>query len=150
QLRTKDPWFSDLDRVYREQEVMQVLEPLLPALTVPKVLFSDRDNYIFAMCHAPAGARVWKDALLAGEVDLNIGERAGRILGLMHQLTAANRPRVEKFRDHTVFVQLRVEPYYQRLPRRHPEAAATVQLLVDRMLSVKDALCHGDYSPKNI
>ena len=31
QLRTRDAWFSDLDRVYREQEVMQVLRPLLPA-----------------------------------------------------------------------------------------------------------------------
>src|SRR5437588_405626 len=30
QLRTRDAWFSDLDRVYREQEVMQVLRPLLP------------------------------------------------------------------------------------------------------------------------
>lgn len=150
QLRTKDPWFSDLDRVYREQEVMQFLEPLLPALTVPKVLFSDRENYVFAMSHAPAGARVWKGALLAGEVDMTVGERAGRILGLIHQLTAANRQRAHKFRDHTAFVQLRVEPYYQRLPQRHPEAADTVARLVERMLSVKDALCHGDYSPKNI
>src|SRR5690349_18188966 len=48
QLRTRDAWFSDLDRVYREQEVMQVLYPLLPAPTVPEVLFVDRDNYVFA------------------------------------------------------------------------------------------------------
>src|ERR1700740_1139480 len=45
QLRTRDPWFSDLDRVYREQEVMQALGPLLPAGTVPQVLFVDRPNY---------------------------------------------------------------------------------------------------------
>ena len=42
QLRTRDAWFSDLDRVYREQEVMQALAPLLPPGTVPEVLFSDR------------------------------------------------------------------------------------------------------------
>src|SRR5271165_5280337 len=59
QLRTRDAWFSDLARVFREQEVMQVLEPLLPPLTVPHVLFSDRENYVFAMSHAPADARVW-------------------------------------------------------------------------------------------
>src|SRR5262249_26347841 len=67
-LRTRDAWFSDLDRVYREQEVMQVLHPLLPVETVPRVLFADRPNYVFAMSHAPEGSRVWKESLLAGEV----------------------------------------------------------------------------------
>src|SRR5262249_44812625 len=57
QLRTRDAWFSDLDRVYREQEVMQVLYPLLPQPTVPEVLFVDRTNYVFAMSHAPLEAR---------------------------------------------------------------------------------------------
>src|SRR6185437_2810121 len=74
QLRTRDAWFSDLERVYREQEVMQLLQPLLPALAVPEVLFADRDNYVFAMTQAPAEARPWKEALLAGEVDLALGE----------------------------------------------------------------------------
>src|SRR5262249_33847994 len=41
QLRTRDAWFSDLDRIYREQEVMEALLPLLPPLTVPEVLFAD-------------------------------------------------------------------------------------------------------------
>src|SRR5580704_16975393 len=45
QLRTRDAWFSDLDRVYREQEVMQALHPLLPDGIVPAVLFSDRADY---------------------------------------------------------------------------------------------------------
>src|SRR5438132_9011097 len=77
QLRTRDAWFSDLERVYREQEVMEVLGPLLPLLTVPDVLFSDRANYVFAMSHAPAEARVWKEMLLSGEVDLGLGEYTG-------------------------------------------------------------------------
>src|SRR5947208_10282462 len=81
QLRTRDAWFSDLDRVYREQEVMEALHPLLPADTVPEVLFSDRANYVFAMSHAPAGARVWKESLLAGQIDTSVGERAGAVLG---------------------------------------------------------------------
>src|SRR5437763_10535098 len=65
QLRTRDAWFSDLERIYREQEVMQVLEPLLPAGTVPRVLFADRENFAYAMSHAPDEARVWKADLLA-------------------------------------------------------------------------------------
>jgi 5-methylthioribose kinase len=150
QLRTRDAWFSDLDRVYREQEVMQVLHPLLPPLTVPEVLFADRENYVFAMSHAPADAQVWKERLLAGDVDLAVGERAGMVLGRMHEATASNPALVERFRDHTVFVQLRVEPFYRRVQERRPELAAAVEPIVERMLSLKEVLCHGDYSPKNI
>ena len=52
QLRTRDAWFSDLERIWREQEVMQTLGPLLPGI-VPEVLFVDRDNFVYAMAHAP-------------------------------------------------------------------------------------------------
>lgn len=150
QLRTRDAWFSDLDRVYREQEVMQVLCPLLPPLTVPEVLWTDRANYVFAMSHAPAGARVWKEMLLAGEVDFAIGERAGMVLGRMHETTAQSPSLVEAFRDHAVFVQLRVDPFYRRIQERRPEVASAVAPLIEELLTVREALCHGDYSPKNI
>ncbi len=150
QLRTRDAWFSDLDRVYREQEVMQALYPLLPPPTVPEVLFTDRPNYVFAMSHAPEGSRVWKEMLLAGEVDPAVGERAGLILGRMHEATARDTGLVEPFRDHTAFVQLRVDPFYRRIQERRPEVARAVGPLIAEMLTRKEALCHGDYSPKNI
>jgi 5-methylthioribose kinase len=150
QLRTRDLWLSDLDRVYREQEVMELLYSLLPEPTVPAVLFADRPNYVFAMSHAPLESRVWKESLLAGQVDPALGERTGRVLGRMHQATAANRAAVEPFRDHTVFVQLRVDPFYRRVQERRPEVAEAVAPLIGQLLSVKEALCHGDYSPKNI
>jgi 5-methylthioribose kinase len=149
-LRTRDLWISDLERIFREQEVMDVLGPLLPEETVPRVLFTDRENFLFAMSHAPDGARVWKEALLAGEVDVRVAERAGRILGLIHEQTARQPEKIEAFRDATVFVQLRVDPFYRRIQERRPELSDAVEGLVGRMLSVKEALCHGDYSPKNI
>lgn len=150
QLRTRDAWFSDIERVYREQEVMQVLHPLLPEPTVPEVLFSDRDNYVFAMSHAPIPSRVWKETLLAGQVDLGVGERAGLVLGRIHEATGRNPSLIEGFRDHTVFVQLRVDPFYRRIQERLPDVASAVEPIIERLLSVKEALCHADYSPKNI
>jgi aminoglycoside phosphotransferase (APT) family kinase protein len=150
QLRTRDAWFSDLDRVYREQEVMEVLHPLLPPGVVPEVLFCDRPNYVFAMSHAPLAARVWKAELLAGHVDPALGERAGSILGRMHEATA-NDPRcAERFADRTVFVQLRVDPFYRRVQERRPEVAAQVEPIIERLLKARDALCHGDFTPKNL
>lgn len=150
QLRTKATWFSDINRVYREQEVMEALHPLLPADTVPAVLFADRANYVFAMSHAPLDARVWKETLLRGEVDLTLGERAGTILGQIHEQTACARGLVEKFRDRTVFVQLRIDPFYRRIQERWPELKDLITPLIDTMMSSAEALCHGDYSPKNI
>jgi 5-methylthioribose kinase len=150
QLRTRDAWFSDLDRVYREQEVMEALAPLLPPHTVPEVLFADRANYVFAMAHAPCGASVWKQQLLAGEIDYAVGEHAGRILGRIHESTARDPRLTERFHDRTVFVQLRVDPFYRRIQERRPEVTVLVAPLIDRLMSARDALCHGDYSPKNI
>src|SRR5262249_29243731 len=150
QLRTRDAWFSDINRVYREQEVMHMLHRLVPRLTVPEVLFSDRENYVFAMSQAPDGAKVWKETLLAGQVDNAVAERVGMILGRMHELTARDTRLVEKFRDHTVFDQLRIDPFYRRVQERRPEVTAAVQPIIDRMVTLKEALCHGDYSPKNI
>jgi 5-methylthioribose kinase len=150
QLRTRDAWFSDIDRVWREMEVMQALSPRLPPGIVPEVLFCDRANFVFAMSHAPAGARVWKAQLLAGEVDPALGTLTGRVLGRMHEVTAREPALVEPFADRTVFVQLRVDPFYRRIQERLPDVAAAVEPLAAELLSRREALCHGDYSPKNI
>src|SRR5947209_6434813 len=107
-LRTRDDWFSDVERVYREQEVMELLHPLLPPLAVPAVLHVDRENFVFAMQHAPAGSIVWKEQLLAGETDVATAERAGRLLGRIHQATHEEPVRMSAFRDRKVFEQLRV------------------------------------------
>src|SRR5262245_59402381 len=110
QLRTRDDWFSDLDRVHREQEMTELLPPLLPEGVVPRVMFADRERYVLAMEHAPLDSVVWKAALLSGEADPAIATLAGRILGLIHETTVARRDRLAHLQDRRVFVQLRVEP----------------------------------------
>ncbi|HWY86408.1 MAG TPA: aminoglycoside phosphotransferase family protein [Gemmataceae bacterium] len=150
QLRTRDPWFSDLERVYREQEVMQALAPLVPHGIVPQVLFADRPNFVFAMAHAPAEARVWKEDLLGGHIDEKLGRRVGHILGLIHETSALHRDRFEAFRDAHVFTQLRVDPFYRRVQERRPEVARPLGALIEQMLTLHQALCHGDYTPKNM
>ena len=150
QLRTRDAWYSNLDRVYREQEVMETLAPILPPLTVPEVLHDDRPNYVLVMSHAPADATVWKETLLAGQLDPVVAERAGTVLGRMHETTARNPALIERFSDKAVFIQLRVDPYYRRVQERRPEVAEAVEPLIQDLLTSQEALCDGDYSPKNI
>ena len=149
QLRTRDAWFSDLERIHREQEVMEVLHGWLPKV-VPEVLHVDRENFVFAMSHAPANARVWKTELLKGVLDIRVAENAGRVLAAIHQFSAEQKDDLEKFRDHAVFVQLRVDPFYRRVQERCPDVAAAIEPIIREMLTRKEALCHGDYTPKNI
>ncbi len=149
QLRTRDAWFSDLERIYREQEVMQGLHPHLPDV-VPEVLFVDRPNFAYAMSHAPLDARVWKAELLDGRIDVALGAKIGTVLGRMHQISAERSAEFAAFRDHTVYVQLRVDPFYVRVQERRPEIAAAIQPIIEEMLTRKVALCHGDYTPKNL
>jgi 5-methylthioribose kinase len=150
QLRTRDAWFSDIGRVWREMEVMQLLGPRLPAGVVPEVLFCDSDNFVFAMSHAPGNAVVWKQQLLDGVVDIARGEETGRLLGQMHETTARHPHLVRGLADRQVFIQLRVDPFYRRLQERLPDVAAAVAPLIEELLSRQEALCHGDYSPKNL
>jgi 5-methylthioribose kinase len=79
-----------------------------------------------------------------------VGARAGRILGIIHEASARQPDLFEPHRDPTVFIQLRVEPFYRRIQERRPEVAPAVEQVIDQMLAAKEALCHGDYSPKNI
>ena len=148
QLRTRDPWFSDLDRIYREQEVVQALAPVLPDV-VPQVLFVDRDNYVYAMSSAPPDAVSWKAELLAGSIDLSMGERAGQVLAVIHGVSARTDDFRTRFSDLTVYDQLRIDPFYRRVQERRPEVGDAVAEIVVQMLTVKEALCHGDYTPKN-
>ena len=93
---------------------------------------------------------MWKEVLLSGEIDLAVAVQAGSILGQIHEATARQPAMVQPFRDRAVFVQLRVDPFYRRVQERRPEVARRVGQIADRLLSIQEALCHGDYSPKNI
>ncbi len=150
QLRTREAWFSNIDRVFREAEVMRVLGERTPAGVVPKILFEDRDNYTIAMSAAPADHAVWKQLLLDGQTSAGVARCAGDILGTIHAATAGQASLARQFDDHEVFVQLRVEPFYWRVQPRHPEIAGHTDRIVDEMLRTRVALTHADFSPKNL
>jgi 5-methylthioribose kinase len=146
-LRTREAWFSDVARVWRERDVLRELRPLLPPGTVPDLLFEDPDNFTFAMSHVPEPLRNWRSVLLAGEIDEKLGEQAGWLLGMIHRRTG---PTLEHFSDRTVFEQLRVEPFYLRIQQRLPDISSQIEPLIQRCRTLRLGLCHGDFSPKNL
>jgi len=150
QLRTQADWFSRLDRIFREADAQRVLSESLPAGTVPTVLFEDRENYCYAMSAVRADHAVWKQQLLAGEVDHRTFERSGRLLGEIHARSASHPDRLPPFADTTVFFELRVDPFYRRIAAVHPRLQPSIDRMIAEMAAHPLCLVHADFSPKNI
>jgi 5-methylthioribose kinase len=152
-LRTQALWVSRLERVWTERAALELLAGVLPEGVVPRVLFSDGPNYLFAMSCAPDGSAVWKERLLAGEADPAVARRAGEVLGAIHADTRGHPSLDGPLKDTEVFDQLRIDPFYRAIARVHPEVAPEVEGLTASLLAVpasRRCLVLGDFSPKNI
>jgi 5-methylthioribose kinase len=149
-LRVKDDWRSDRERIFREAGAIQALAPVLGDGATPQVISVDRNNYCFVMTAAPSGSVVWKEALLAGQVDADVAQKAGTLLARMIQASQADPAFMKEFSDRKVFDQLRIDPYYRTAAARHPDVQVAYRELIADSLKIQAALVHGDYSPKNM
>jgi 5-methylthioribose kinase len=149
-LRTVDPWFSRLDRIFREAEVLRWLSARLPPGVVPQPLFEDRENFVLAMEAIRPDHVVWKQLLLEGAVDLGLARRIGGLLGTLHAESAAIGDELAGWQNREVFEELRIEPFYRRLITRHPEVAPALERLIAETFDCAICLVHADFSPKNI
>lgn len=150
-LRVKAHWVSRLDRIWTEREALLLLDSILPEGTVPRVLFSDEANYLFTMTCAPDDSVVWKEQLLAGVVDPEVGRKAGEILGTIHRATRDHPALRGRLSDLSAFDELRIDPFYREIARVHPEIAPVIDDLIASTRNVEHpCLVLGDFSPKNI
>ena len=148
-LRTAKEWRCKLDRIWTEVAALERLGEIGSSDSVPKILFQERDDYLFAMSHAPNGSVVWKELLLAGDAEPKLARLAGETLGLWHARTFAKK--IDALLDLEIFDQLRVDPYYRAIALVHETAAKPIGELIDLMNTTTDrTLVHADFSPKNI
>jgi 5-methylthioribose kinase len=150
QLRVKDEWLADRTRIWRERDSLAAVAGVLPPSWVPKILWSDESNFLFAMEAAPEPAEFWKSHLLAGQLDAEHAKRAGIALGLTIRATWKSAEYADRFGDQTAFDQLRIDPYYRTIARRNPDIAAEATEWIAEMNQTRVALTHGDWSPKNM
>ncbi len=163
QLRTPDPWFCGVERIWREVEVLRVCAELLDCDSVsprcepelvaqtPRILHEDRENYAFAMTAAPGNHRVWKTDLLAGRTEREIAAACGRLLGRLHAGSWQDVEIERRLEDRKIFDELRINPYYRTLAKAFPgEDAAALQRLIDSVWDHRRSLVHADFSPKNL
>ncbi|HWB14175.1 MAG TPA: phosphotransferase [Pirellulales bacterium] len=163
QLRTAEPWFANVERIWREVEVLHVCQRLLlaeaqpeatePGVLVaatPRVLHEDRDNYVFAMSAAPPDHRVWKADLLGGRVEPIIATACGRLLGRLHAGTWHDAGVATQLDDRQLYDELRIDPYYRFIARTQPAYATAFDELIDETWRHRHSLVHADFSPKNL
>jgi 5-methylthioribose kinase len=150
QLRTRADWRSRLDRIWREVDVMRVLERLLPAGAVPRVLFEDRSDFLFGMEAVAADHVVWKESLLAGEVDPVLADVLADDLARVHSGTSGDASLQASLGDQQVFDELRIDPFYRRIAAAHADLADPIHALMADMSLHPLCLVLGDFSPKNI
>lgn len=149
-LRTQADWFSRLDRIWREADVIRAIEPHLPRGSVPRVLFEDRENYVLGLEALDADHEVWKAELLAGAFDSAIAAAMGEFLGTIHRATAGNPALAERLGDRVIFDELRIDPFYRRIAAVHDAIRPAIERLIEQMLARQSCLVLADFSPKNI
>jgi 5-methylthioribose kinase len=162
QLRTNQPWFSRVERAWREADVLRICGQLLeqansnrPAgeglvAQTPRIVFEDRDNCLFAITAAPRPNRTWKEDLLAGHIDPTVAAACGRLLGTLHAGSWRDPDIARQIGDRTLFEELRVAPYYRTLAAAREDARAPLERLIESLAKNSCALVHADFSPKNL
>lgn len=148
-LRVEQEWLADENRIVTETHALRLIGTLTPEL-VPPVCDLDPETRTLVLRHAPTGWTNWRDDLLDGKVHEHVGPRLGNALAIWHGETARRKAALGRFEDVATFVQLRVDPFHRVVAKRHPTLAPRIEAVVERLLTTKACLVHGDFSPKNI
>lgn len=147
QLRVQQEWLADVSRNQFEQRYLQYVGAFLPH-AVPRVLATG-DGY-FVMEDLGPGFVNWKSQLLSGRGRPEDARVAGDILGQIHAHSYHDPVAARDFDCPKNFLQLRVEPYLLATARSHPIIAQRLRDEANRLLATREALVHGDFSPKNL
>lgn len=147
-LAVRETWAAPVRRVNHEADVIGVLSALTPE-RVPPVLDSDLGEAAIALGRAPRSWRPWKEMLLAGEADPDVGRTLGETLGRWHALTWDDLS-VRAVDDFELFEELRLRPYFDPLIAAWPEHRSVLSAAVETLRSRPRCLVHGDFSPKNV
>jgi len=149
-LKVQADWFSDPARSSIEVRGLRAMAALLGQAHVPEVLWVDEAGHEFAMALIDARFSNWKQQLLDGHVDFATARAAGRLLGELHSRSSVDAEIAGQFAGTRTFVELRIQPYFERVAQRNPALAAAITNIVERLLGTRIALVHGDFSPKNL
>lgn len=149
QLKTKDTWMCDPNRMYTEYESNRIYHELMPDCA-PEVYFYDSDNYIYGREAVPNGCPMWKENLMTGLLDFQVAEKSIRTLVNIHNACSSREDIKKEFENKDIFYDLRISPYIEFTAGKYPQIQEAAVKLSKELMDAQITLVHGDYSPKNI
>ncbi len=149
-LKVASVWEAPLERNHYELEYLRLAAGIAPGVA-PKVLAEDRARGIGLLEYLPAERfKLWKAELLAGHVDPSVAAAVGDAVGRIHAATFESPTVAALFPTDDLFDALRLDPYLRTTAARVPELAEPILAVVAVTAGTRQALVHGDVSPKNI
>lgn len=148
-LRVEADWYADPSRSMTEVAAIRTASDLLGEDVVPKILWVDAASNSFGMEYID-NLPNWKTDLLRNIISLRVAERAGTLLGRLHERSSHRSDIAKRFEDTTFFRQLRIDPFFVKTAQKQPLLADAILGTVKNMETHRSALVHGDYSPKNL
>ena len=147
-LRVADDWHAKQERTELEAAGMRLCGRLTPG-RVPHVLDNDSAGHVLVMELLPDDALNWQAEIAAGRAHAEVGAWAGQTLGTWHARTAGDRAVARVFDDFESFEQQRLQPFYETVIERLPEAAAAI---APRLAELRQRRCFvdGDFAMKNM
>lgn len=139
-------WPADTRRVLAEGAALARFPGLAPPL-----VDLDADQLTLTMGFVE-GVN-WKDELMGGRVDPEVGRRVGSALRTIHDTPLRGADGVDGLDGPEAaarFDELRLHPYFAGIPAAVPHAATAIEAMVGRLRSTRTHLVHGDFSPKNM
>ncbi|MFQ3670258.1 MAG: aminoglycoside phosphotransferase family protein [Verrucomicrobiia bacterium] len=148
-LRVRQDWFADPSRNRFEHAYLRYVGEFLPS-AVPQVLHADDRAGYFAMEYLGEGFETWKSRLMAGRCHEATAVICALQLAAIHTRSWENPEVRGRFETTDFFRELRMEPYLLSMASAHPALASLLEAEVERIVSNRLCLVHGDYSPKNL
>ena len=148
-LRVPDEWLADTSRNLVEQSFVRYARGFLPDAVLP-VRAADPQEGFFIMDYLEGGFVTWKQQLLRGEFNERTARKAAELIATLHQ-RSWNDPEARRiFQTRDNFRALRIDPYLVAAGDRNPALRSWFHEEAERLYSSRQALVHGDFSPKNL
>jgi tRNA A-37 threonylcarbamoyl transferase component Bud32 len=148
-LKVAADWHSDPARIENEIQFIRIASTVLGADNVPHIVDEDVPNFMFTMTSAPLDAANWKEQMLAGETSLDLAQQCGHILAKIHNIKPDHPMITDTLRSQKYFCELRIDAYLYASAANEPDVHDELYELAERLMQVKTALVHADYTPKN-
>ena len=149
QLRVPGQWEADVDRILAEADAIELFRTLTPN-NVPGLISRSDEELAIAIELAAEDMRDWRYAMLAGEVEPEVGATLGKVLATWHSHTRGVQlpPRIAAGKKR--LFDLRAGAFYGGMANTWPEFATIIRELADELMRSTECAVHGDFSPKNV